>query len=120
MANQELKSKATNYIDKFNSMFKDGLDITIELLKELGATKDNPIVFDWKENYAPAITTCEFGDDITDAFVTKIYLNGNSGVYVDLYAYYLCDNRENVCLNHEYQTEWIDIIEYLIGEVENR
>ena len=47
--------------------------VLLNQLKELGATKDNPIKFNWKEQFAPCIVGECFGEDIADTYVKSIY-----------------------------------------------
>ena len=110
----ELQNKAQQFVELSRSLFSKGLYLTAEILKELGATKDNPIIFDWENGDAPCVVSGDFDDDLTDCYITKLYLDGECGIFADLHAYYICNDREDVFLNDENNTDWSDIIDCLL------
>ena len=63
---------AKNYISKLEELKKQSYEILLAQLKELGATPDKPIKFDWFNQYAPCIIANCFGDDVADTYVKSI------------------------------------------------
>ena len=86
--------------------------VLLNQLKELGATKDNPIKFNWKEQFAPCIVGECFGEDIADTYVKSIYADGNY-IYVSLYSSYNQYSRNDMLLT-DVSHEYTDIIDCLI------
>lgn len=83
-----------------------------DVLQEHG----KPVEFDRDEGNAPCYASGAFDDDLTDVYVTKIWYE-NGLVKVNLYAYYLGENRENVDLGHEYDPDWEEILSCLIAKL---
>ena len=100
------------YVAKCGSIFQEGLELTKKLLKEHNATKDIPLEFNIFVD-APAIISTDFADDVADCYISKLYIDGED-IFADLYAYYIGDDRKDVHLNKEYNTNWAEIITYLI------
>lgn len=111
---QHLTNVAQDYVAQAASMFQKGAAITSLLLEQLGFFEDNPLKFDMDEGNAPSVISCWFQDDIADCYVTKIWAGKDGKVYADLYAYYIAEDMECVCLNDDNNTDWADIIDYLI------
>lgn len=107
-ANQEAKE----YISKLNELKAQSYRILLNRLKELGATPDKPIKFNWENQEAPCVITIYFEDNITDAYIKSIYADSNN-IYISLGSYYIQDYADNVLLTDaciDYDT----IIDYLI------
>ena len=56
----------------------------------------------------------QFQDDIADCYITKLWVGEDRQVYADLFAYYIQEDMENVCLNDDSNTDWATIIDYLV------
>ena len=108
----ENKKTYYEYIAKCGSIFQEGLELTKKLLREHNATKDRPLEFDVFVD-APAIISTDFDDDVADCYISKLYIDGED-IFADLYAYYIGDDRTDIHLNKEYNTNWAEIITYLI------
>jgi len=105
--------KAQEYINLERSMHERGIEIVRELLKEQNITKENPLVFHWEYGDAPCMVSDEFGEDVCDCYITKIYLDGDDYIYADLHAYYLQEDAYRVLLNNAQNVCWGDIMEFL-------
>ena len=103
---------AKEYVSKLNDLKAQTYRILSAQLKELGATPDKPIEFDWENQDAPSVTAICFGDDVADTYVKSIYIDGES-IYVNLYSYYQGDNMDNVLLTDSCM-DYDDIIYCLI------
>lgn len=103
---------AKEYISKLNELKVQTYRILLNQLKELGATPDKPIEFDWENQDAPSVIAICFGDDVVDTYVKSIYIDGES-IYVSLYSHYEDDNVDNVLLTDSCM-DYDDIIYYLI------
>ena len=86
-------------------------------VKECLVKIGQPVYFDWGNSDAPSINSISFGDEVADSYITKIWYDGL--IRVNLHAYYLCDDRENVDLAHECCVDWEDILCYLIPIVDD-
>lgn len=76
-------------------------DTLLNLLMQYGATsKETAIKFDWDGGCAPCLASINFGDDLADTYITSIYADGRC-IYVDLYAYYLQEDVEDVLITEE-------------------
>ena len=82
-------------------------------VKECLVKIGHPVHFDWVYGDAPSIASINFDDDLADSYITKIWYDGL--VRVDLHAYYLGDDRENIDLGHECNVDWEEILSYLIA-----
>jgi len=107
-----------NIADLFNDYqsLKDKTKMMcIDALIQLGATsEDKAIVFDWDESGdAPSHVSTLFDDDICDCYISKIWLEDNQHIYVDLHAYYLQDDREHVFLADDGDADYMDILLHL-------
>ena len=111
---QYLEIIAKDYVNQVASMFKNGAAITSLILEQQGNTAANPIVFDMDCGDAPSTVSMQFQDDIADCYITKMWVGEDRKVYADLYAYYLAEDMENVCLNDDNNTDWATIIDYLV------
>ena len=90
-----------------------------ECLVKLGATdEEHGIEFDWEEGCAPSIASTNFGRDLADSYITKIWYDGL--VMVNLHAYYVGDDRENIDLASECNVDYEDILAYLTCELDER
>lgn len=85
-------------------------------VREILANEKKKISFDWNNCDAPSIASQQFDEDITDAYITDIWLDGgmNGIIKVNLHAYYLGEDREDIDLNDEIGVDWSDILDYLI------
>ena len=79
-----------------------------EILQERG-----PVSFDWESCEAPSYASGEFDEDLTDVYITKLYLDGDL-ITADLHAYYLGDDLKGVDLADEMDVDWVDILQNLI------
>ena len=114
---QRLENIAKDYVAQAASMFQKGAAITSLLLEQQGSTAETPIVFDMdcaNCGDAPSTVSMQFQDDIADCYITKMWVGEDGKVYADLYAYYIQENMENVCLNDDNNTDWATIIEFLV------
>ena len=110
MTIQEMK-KLLETAEETRKQIKNAI---VEVLTELGATdKNHAIVFDWEEDGAPSYASTQFDDDLADAYVTAIWLDKGL-IKVNLHAYYIGDDRENIDLNDETCVDWDDILDTLI------
>lgn len=106
----ELRSRATTYIEQSRKIDKYGEDLLKELLEDIG----RPISFNWFEDDAPSINADCFGDDIADAYVTKIWAENNL-VKVNLHAYYIGEDVEDKVLKDVCVTpNYADLIDYIL------
>lgn len=103
---------AKEYLSKLNDLKAQTYQILSAQLKELGATPDKPIEFDWENQDAPSVIAICFGGDVTETYVKSIYIDGES-IYVSLYSHYEDDNVDNVLLT-ESCMDYDDIIYCLI------
>lgn len=110
---KNLTEQAYEHIKICSLLFPNGFHLTLGLLNELGYTKDTPKVFDVENLDCPCTISTLFKDDIADCYITKIYVNNNT-IYADLYAYYEQETLKDVVLNNELNTQWENILEYLI------
>lgn len=86
----------------------------------MGATtEESGLEYEWEYSDAPSIASTQFGDDLADCYVTKIWLDRGL-VKVNLHAYYLGEDREGIDLNDECNVDWEDLLCYLVNELENR
>jgi hypothetical protein len=91
-----------------------------ECLVKLGATdEEHGVVFDWEDGSAPSICSLQFGDDIADSYITKIWYDKGL-VKVNLHAYYVVDDRESIDLACECNVDYEDILDYLASELDER
>lgn len=113
MLGKTTTEKAQEYINLERSMHERGIEIVRELLKEQNITEDNALEFDWENGNAPCMVSDEFGEDVCDCYITKIYLDGDDYIYADLHAYYLQEDAYRVLLNNAQNVCWGDIMEFL-------
>jgi hypothetical protein len=116
MLGNTITKDAYEYIKIERSMHERGLYIVRELLNEQNITKENPLVFDWKNGNAPCMVSDEFEDDVCDCYITKIYLDGDY-IYADLHAYYLQEDVYGILLDNAQNVCWGDIMEFLMNEM---
>ncbi len=91
-----------------------------ECLVKLGATdKEHGVEFDWEDGSAPSICSLHFGDDVADSYITKIWYDKGL-IKVNLHAYYVVDDRENIDLASECNVDYEDILDYLACELEEK
>jgi hypothetical protein len=91
-----------------------------ECLVKLGATdEEHGVEFDWEDCSAPSICSLQFGDDVADSYITKIWYDKGL-IKVNLHAYYVGDDRENIDLASECNVDYEDILDYLACELEER
>lgn len=93
--------------DAFN-VSKTARENVIEILKEKG-----PIEFDWDNCDAPSIPSTQFEDDLADSYITKIWYDGL--IKVNLHAYYLGEDLENIDLGDETCVDWVDLLEWVVS-----
>lgn len=104
---------AKEYISKLNELKAQTYRILLNQLKELGATPDKPIEFDWKNQNTPYVIATYFENDITDAYIKSIYADGNN-IYISLESYYTHDCADNILLT-DACIDYDNIIDYLIN-----
>ena len=102
-------------LDNANETRKQIKNAIKECLLKIG----KPVKFDWEENGAPSYASGAFDEDLTDAYITKIWLDKSGLILANLYAYYLGDDRKKVDLADECCVDWEDILGYLIGELDS-
>lgn len=104
------KENISQFIDWARGMEKKAGELCIELLNEI---EGQSLSFDWEENDAPSYPSGQFSDDITDAYITRVYLEDGS-LYVDLHAYYLSEDLFHVNLAEDCCNEvYVDLLEYI-------
>lgn len=107
-------------IEQAASIRKEIIAAINECLVKLGATdEEHGIVFDWEDCSAPSICSLQFGDDVADSYITKIWYDRGL-IMVNLHAYYIGDDRENIDLASECNVDYEDILDYLACELEER
>jgi len=89
-----------------------------DAVKECLITIGHPVYFDWENSYAPSIASINFDEDLADSYISKIWYD-NGLVMVDLHAYYIGEDRENIDLSRECNVNWEDILDYLINVIDN-
>ena len=107
-------------VQKYKDLINKAREINNECqnaVREILAKKTQ-ITFDWENSDAPSISSMNFDEDITDAYITKIWLDDgmNGIVKVNLHAYYLGEDKEDIDLNDEI-VEWDEILDYLIDKL---
>lgn len=98
---------------------QDGRDIQTSAKKyceDVLRKIDCPIEFDWNENNAPSISSISFCEDQTDAYIEMIWFD-HGLIKVNLYAYYLGERRDNVELSSECNTDYLDVLDYLVDDI---
>ena len=108
----EANENARKFIKEWKSLEDKKYNILLDQLKELGVTKEKPIKFDWKEQFAPCVVGECFEDDISDCYVKSIYADGDF-IYISLYGYYNQEHYNNIGLTYATH-DWVEIINYLI------
>lgn len=118
MENQKLTTLCT----ETKQLWEDGYQLVnqlkqnlLDILKEYG----KPIEWEYNSSFCPQMVSRNFDDDVTDCNITKIWVDDNN-ILVNLYAYYIADDRENIDLNDEVMTmdEYVDILDYVIQHIE--
>lgn len=106
-----LKTKRHDLFEKIYNTLKD-------LLLQKGAvSRQTAIVFDFDGGCAPSLASINFGDDLADCYITRIYTEGNC-IYIDLRSYYLGEDTEDVLITEEPNTGdsvLLDIMSYLFA-----
>jgi hypothetical protein len=85
----------------------------IVVLQEIG----HPVEFDWDSSDAPSIDSTKFDDDVTDCYIEKVWLDRGL-IKVNLHAYYLGDDREDIDLADECNADYVELLDYLITKME--
>ena len=112
--NEKLKLKAEEFINECNSMFNKGMEMTIEILKDIGATKNNPIKFDLKNSPYIISASLSNNKERIECYITKLYYDEDvNGIFADLNADYY-GNKTNVYLNDDESIDWIYITTVLL------
>lgn len=107
-------------IDQATAIRNDIKGAVKECLVKLGATdEEHGVEFDWEESDAPSIASTQFGDDLADSYITKIWYDKGL-IKVNLHAYYVGDDRENIDLASECNVDYEDILDYLVCELEEK
>lgn len=84
-----------------------------ETLKEFIAEYGEQ-TYDWeKYDESPSIPSIYFGEDITDAYITKIWLDKDS-LIVNEHAYYLNEDRENIYLDNEFFVDYVELLDWIV------
>lgn len=84
-----------------------------QYIKDILKEKGGSVSFDWESCEAPSYASGEFDEDLTDVYITKLYLDGDL-IKADLHAYYLVDDLKGVDLADEMDVDWVDILQNLI------
>ena len=108
----DANENAKKFYEEWKSIENKKYNVLLDQLKELGATKDKPIKFDWREQFAPCVVGECLEDDISDCYVKSIYADGDF-IYVSLYGYYNQEHYNNIGLTYATH-DWVDIIDYLV------
>ena len=108
----DANENAKKFVKEWKSLEDKKYNIHLYQQKELGTTKEKPIKFDWKEQFAPCVIGECFEDDISDCYVKSIYADGDF-IYVSLYGYYNQEHYNNIGLTYATH-DWVEIIDYLI------
>ena len=83
-------------------------------VRQLLREKGEPVEFDWENGNAPSYASCSFNSDLTDVYITKIWLDENGIIRVNLHAYYLGEDKEDVDLHDDTCVDWQDILTHLL------
>lgn len=77
--------------------------------------KGEPVEFDLENSNAPSYASGSFQEDLTDVYITKIWVDEHGSIRVNLYAYYLDGKTlEDISLCDEVCVNWQDILEHLL------
>jgi len=71
-----------------------------------------PVEFDWENESAPSYPSGAFQDDLTDVYITKIWLDRDL-IKVNLHAYYIGEDLEDIDLNDDVCVDWEDLLDAL-------
>ncbi len=83
------------------NLSSDIYNTLVNLLMQYGATsRETSIKFDWDGGCAPSLASVNFRDELSDAYITSIYVDGH-WIYIDLHAYYLQEDVEDVLITEE-------------------
>lgn len=66
----------------------------------------------------PAVASMCFGDDIADAWITKMRIDGRGELLLDMFAYYKQDTRENIDANYEH-LDWEEVAGCLLAAAQD-
>jgi len=115
MFTQEIKDMATALVEQVATLKEKVKNAVLIALQEHGKA----VEFDYDNGDAPSINVGCFDDDVTDAYITKIWADGGL-VKANLHAYYLGDDREDIDLGDEClgASDWADILDYVISNAE--
>ena len=106
------KEEMQKLIDLSANLTRNLKDAVEDALMKIG----HAVEFDWENEGAPSLSSCQFDDDLTDACITKIWFEEGL-IKVNLHAYYLGDDRENISLDDECDVDYADILSNLIEEI---
>ena len=109
-----------NLIEQSNIINNNIQSAIQECLVKMGAIdEEHGVEFDWENSEPPCISSLQFGDDFTDCYITKIWC-ADGHVMVNLHAFYLGEDQENVDLKCEGSVDYADILGYLICELDEK
>jgi len=102
---QTLLAKEQTISDEVRSLLAD-------VLEEI----NQPIKFNWKDGDAPSYPSTKFGNDLADSYVTKIWFDRGL-IKVNLHAYYLSQDAENIDLADETCVYYAELLEYVLNNL---
>lgn len=108
------KQDIKQFIAHVTELEKQAKELVIETLRKIG----KPIEFDWENICAPCMVSSAFDDDVTDAYISKLWLDGDL-VKANLRAFYIGEDRENIDLSDECNIDWLDVLDWVSDELED-
>ena len=107
------KENLLRFIERSREAQKIAKAYCIVVLQEIG----HPVEFDWDSSDAPSIDSAKVDDDVTDCYIEKVWLDRGL-IKVNLHAYYLGDDREDIDLADECNADYVELLDYLITKME--
>lgn len=105
-----------NLLERASEVKKQMQKAVVDCLKQIG----HPVNFDWEYSSAPSYASAEFNtSDFADAYISKIWLDGEDHIKVNLHAYYLGDDKEDVLLARQTYMDWQDLLSNLVPILDN-
>ena len=114
------KKEIERILNKISETRKQAQYLIADILRDLGATdKEHGVAFnDWADGDAPSYcSNVLFDHDVVDSFITKIWLDSGL-IKVNIHAYYLGQDFEDIDLSDEVNPDYEDILSYLLFRVE--
>ena len=107
------KESLLRFIERNREVQKTAKAYCIAVLQEIG----HPVEFDWDCSDAPSIDSTHFDDDVTDCYIEKVWLESGL-IKVNLHAYYMGEDREDIDLADECNADYVELLDYLISKME--